>query len=111
MATMGQNIATEKPEFLICDDDKKALKEKIVEAIICSPPKVRYRFISELTHHPRSQIGLALRNICDYDFPDNWPELLPKILHFLSSQDIKVMIGALEVFLYYFHCLTLSLFD
>jgi len=77
-------IKVQAPEFIINDNDKAMIKTNIVEAIIYAPLKVRI------------QLGLSLRNIVDFEYPDNWNELVPKIMSYLTSKDYNLMLGALE---------------
>jgi len=77
-------VKLQTPDFVINDSDKATIKSNIVEAIIYAPTIVR------------TQLGLSLRNIVDYEYPENWNELVPKIMTYLTSKDYNLMLGALE---------------
>jgi len=81
LALSGQ---AQQPKFIINDNDKAIVRTNIVEAIIHSPPSIR------------TQIALTMEAIAFTDFPTNWPDLIPKLTSYLTSQDLKVTHGALE---------------
>lgn len=69
---------------VVQDGDKEQIRQHIVELMLHAPEKVR------------SQIREALTIISDYDFPGNWPSLLPTILEKLNSQDQVQLNGILS---------------
>eukprot|EP01114_Cavostelium_apophysatum_P020202 TRINITY_DN6708_c0_g1_i2.p1 TRINITY_DN6708_c0_g1~~TRINITY_DN6708_c0_g1_i2.p1 ORF type:complete len:1041 (+),score=319.24 TRINITY_DN6708_c0_g1_i2:133-3255(+) len=81
-SSLERKNSTER--FLIAEEDRQLLKANLVEAIIHAPPKVR------------TQISIIHQFIVDYDFPEKWPEVLPKITAYLNSKDLRFMTGALE---------------
>ncbi len=84
-------------KLLISEADKKLLKANIVEVLIYSPPRVRFFGSFTIFHSGfRSQVCVALSTIVEEDFPANWPELIPKIMTYLSNQDVNILAGALE---------------
>eukprot|EP01116_Phalansterium_solitarium_P023118 TRINITY_DN793_c0_g3_i2.p1 TRINITY_DN793_c0_g3~~TRINITY_DN793_c0_g3_i2.p1 ORF type:complete len:1027 (+),score=443.06 TRINITY_DN793_c0_g3_i2:37-3081(+) len=74
----------ERGAFILADGDKQFIKANVVEAVIHSPPLIR------------TQLALCMENVVMADFPDRWPELLPKLLSYLTSRDLTVTLGALE---------------
>jgi hypothetical protein len=58
----------------IPEQDKAAVRDNLIEAIVRAPQVVR------------TQLGECLRTIVQTDFPDHWPGLLPIILQNLSFQ-------------------------
>lgn len=43
----------------------------------------------------RAQVAVALRHVLEKEFPGNWPELIPKVMSLINSQDITCLHGAL----------------
>lgn len=79
------NADLERAAFTLSDADKQVIRTNIVEVVIHSPPLIR------------SQLVLCLENIVSSDYPNAWPELLPKVISLLASRDAASTLGALEV--------------
>jgi hypothetical protein len=43
----------------------------------------------------RSQVAVALKQILEKEYPQNWPDLVPKVMSFINTQDIPRLHGAL----------------
>lgn len=63
----------------IPEQDKAAVRDNIIEAIVRAPQAVR------------AQLGECLKSIVHADFPEQWPGLLPIVLHNLSSQVLPLL--------------------
>jgi hypothetical protein len=64
-------------------EEKTLVKQNIVELIVHVPPVVR------------SQVAVALRHVLEKEYPDNWSDLVPKVMSFVNTQDIPRLHGAL----------------
>eukprot|EP01125_Pyxidicula_operculata_P021827 TRINITY_DN8675_c0_g1_i1.p1 TRINITY_DN8675_c0_g1~~TRINITY_DN8675_c0_g1_i1.p1 ORF type:complete len:1052 (+),score=285.77 TRINITY_DN8675_c0_g1_i1:135-3158(+) len=65
------------------DQVKSAIKDSLLKAICVSPKNLRV------------QLGVALQQIVQTDFPENWPGIMEQIMQFINSQDGAQMHGAL----------------
>eukprot|EP00727_Mastigamoeba_balamuthi_P001433 m51a1_g11287 hypothetical protein (1932) ;mRNA; r:32164-40083 len=65
------------------DAEKATVRSNIIEAIIMSHPLIR------------KQLALTLKRIAMYDFPEKWPELVPKLISFLTAQNPASLTGGL----------------
>lgn len=43
----------------------------------------------------RSQVAVSLRHVLEKEYPDNWSDLVPKVMSFINTQDITRLHGAL----------------
>lgn len=67
------------------EEDKKMLKENVLEALIQSPPTVQ------------SQLTECVKVMVAADYPTKWPELLPTLASYLNTEDIARITGAVHV--------------
>eukprot|EP01062_Namystynia_karyoxenos_P062192 TRINITY_DN55114_c0_g1_i1.p1 TRINITY_DN55114_c0_g1~~TRINITY_DN55114_c0_g1_i1.p1 ORF type:complete len:1034 (+),score=407.66 TRINITY_DN55114_c0_g1_i1:82-3183(+) len=67
----------------VTPEEKALLKSTILDAISSTPPQVNRQLLE------------VLRHVVTYDFPANWPGLVPQVTAFLQSQDMAKARGAL----------------
>lgn len=70
-------------EFSIHEQDRKAVRDNIVEALIQTPEMIRL------------QLGTCIYNIIKCDFPGRWPQIVEQICTLFGSQDLNRYSGAL----------------
>lgn len=73
--------------FTLSEHDRTVVRSVIVEAALQSPPRLR------------AQLLFAVGIIIQHDYPEKWPELLGKVVMFLSSPDPSVVHGGLLILL------------
>jgi len=76
-------LQTSKKKRQLTGEEKSILKQNIVELIVHVPPVIR------------SQVSVALKHILEKEYPDNWADLVPKVMSLLNAQDIHRLHGAL----------------
>ena len=97
--------------FFLADQDKLFIKANLVEAICASSDAAKWvsilgalrkRLRSELEEFIvicdadfRVQLCTALQQIVRQDFPDKWPELIPKLASLLATADGNNWLGGL----------------
>lgn len=69
------------PEIL--DDDKAQFKKMIVDAIVQAHPSLR------------GSLCVALNHVAQFDFPQQWPNLIADIMKYMGSNDPQKIFGAL----------------
>ncbi|KAL6058791.1 putative importin-7 [Balamuthia mandrillaris] len=67
----------------LSQEDKGLVKQNFLELICHVEPRLR------------GPLSVALRTIVEKEFPEGWPELLPKILEYIRSQERNALFGAL----------------
>ncbi|XP_072048064.1 LOW QUALITY PROTEIN: importin-7-like [Amphiura filiformis] len=68
--------------FHIHEQDKVAIRQIIIEAIISSPELIRV------------QLAVCLSVILKYDFPGRWDQVVDQMLHYISMENPQVWYGA-----------------
>ncbi|KAJ1797735.1 importin-alpha export receptor [Coemansia sp. RSA 2399] len=74
----------EDSEDLLPEDDRKIIKEEIVQLMLTTPKKLQL------------QIGEAVSIIADNDFPEQWPNLISTLVSKLSPADYHINNGILQ---------------
>ncbi|KDQ12400.1 hypothetical protein BOTBODRAFT_34372 [Botryobasidium botryosum FD-172 SS1] len=79
---------TESEEPPVPNDDKLALRRQLVPAMVSlSSPSDKLI---------RIQVGEAVATVAEFDFPQQWPELVDQLVSSLSESDYSINIGVLE---------------
>jgi hypothetical protein len=77
------------PDFIINDADKQILRDNILEASVHQNENIVRKFLTE-----------TIIRIAEYDYPNNWPTLVPSIITNLNSGDNTRMFRSLVPFRY-----------
>jgi hypothetical protein len=72
--------------FSINIADKQLIRDNLIESVIHSPEAIR------------SQLIVCVRHITSHDFPENWPNIIDKVVHFVQTNDMNAWYGALQAF-------------
>ena len=74
-----------REEFHISDGDKAEVRSVVIDCMInCQSPQIR------------TILSDAIAKICDFDFPENWPDVVPTLISkFSTTQDLNVCNGSL----------------
>lgn len=85
------------PPHVLEADDRVAIKENLLQALLHTPPKIKYDLLAgeKYAHLNRIQVALTMKQICEHDFPEEWPNLLSNVLACLTSKDQNITYGGL----------------
>eukprot|EP01035_Chromulina_nebulosa_P019648 gene19648-25562_t len=67
-------------KFHITFEEKEFTKESLVNILL-----------NETDNVIRGLLAESIRIICEYDYPDKWPSLLPKLIKYLQSSDVLTL--------------------
>ena len=69
------------------EEDKATVRANVLEALIQSPDLIR------------SQLVECMKVLVNADFPEKWPDILPTVVQYLSTDDVTRVYGAVNVIL------------
>lgn len=78
-----QDTPNDPSQFTLHENDKKAVRDNLVEAVISAPPPIRV------------QLACCVTQLVKHDYPGKWPGIAEKVLGFLQSERHDTWLGSL----------------
>lgn len=78
-----EDVRATTTNALVCDADKAAVRAGVLDAMCAAEPLVR------------KQLAVAVQRIALWDFPNAWPDLVPRVLALLGAQRMDAVLAAL----------------